>query len=136
MIYSLALPWMPVFNLVPIGGFAEMDILYVASGFALGVIITGAATAYMLRKGDRDVPGALTKFIPVMIAALALLVLFGHANVTHAQTAIEIPTDTIFEETNNWIETFAPIAAIGIGITVALAVLGYLGKMIASAFKA
>lgn len=51
-------------------------------------------------------------------------------------TSLTIPTDTIFSETNNWIVTFAPIAAIGIGITVALAVLGYLGKMIAGAFKA
>jgi hypothetical protein len=60
--------------------------------------------------------------------------------VTYAQTAvpptITIPTDIIFSETNNWITTFAPIAAIGIGITVSLAVLGYLGKMIAGAFKA
>jgi hypothetical protein len=48
---------------------------------------------------------------------------------------ITIPTDIIFTEANNWIETFAPIAAIGIGISIALAVLGYLGKMIIGAFK-
>ena len=54
---------------------------------------------------------------------------------TAAPTVLEIPTGVIFSETNNWLETFAPIAAIGIGITIALAVLGYLGKMIVSAFK-
>lgn len=48
---------------------------------------------------------------------------------------LQIPTGVIFSETNNWLTTFAPIAAIGIGITIALAVLGYLGKMIVSAFK-
>jgi len=38
-------------------------------------------------------------------------------------------------ETNSWMATFAPVAAIGIGISIALAVLGYLGKMIKSAFN-
>ncbi len=47
-----------------------------------------------------------------------------------------IPTNQIFSETNNWLVTFAPIASIGIGISIALAVLGYLGSMIKSAFKA
>lgn len=81
----------------------------------------------------------------LLLVVLMLLLVVGPAA---AQTAtpvpptaiptnasIEIPTNVIFTETNTWIETFAPIAAIGIGITVALAVLGYLGKMIASAFK-
>lgn len=49
--------------------------------------------------------------------------------------SLVLPTGVIFSETNNWLETFAPIAAIGIGITIALAVLAYLGKMIVSAFK-
>lgn len=55
-----------------------------------------------------------------------------------AQTAtpsIQVPTSQIFSETNSWISTFAPIAAIGIGITVALAVLGYIGNQIAKAFR-
>jgi hypothetical protein len=49
--------------------------------------------------------------------------------------SIDLPVGVIFSETNNWIEQFAPLAAIGIGITIALAVLGYLGHMIVSAFK-
>jgi predicted CDP-diglyceride synthetase/phosphatidate cytidylyltransferase len=48
---------------------------------------------------------------------------------------LNIPTDVLFTSTNSWLTTFAPIAAIGIGITIALAVLGYLGKMIVSAFR-
>jgi hypothetical protein len=69
------------------------------------------------------------------LATLLLLQVIAAA----AQTAtpvpsLDIPTDVIFDEANTWIVTFAPIAAIGIGITIALAVLGYIGKMIAQAF--
>jgi hypothetical protein len=52
-----------------------------------------------------------------------------------SRPTITIPTSVIFSQSNTWIATFAPISAIGIGITIALAVLGYLGKMIAGAFK-
>lgn len=74
------------------------------------------------------------KLTGVMIAAFVMAVT---ALPSFAQTAVplEIPTNVIFSETNNWLETFAPIAAIGIGISIALAVLGYLGKMIVSAFR-
>lgn len=54
---------------------------------------------------------------------------------TSAPVVLTLPTGLIFSETNNWMETFAPVAAIGIGITIALAVLAYLGKLIVGAFK-
>jgi hypothetical protein len=54
---------------------------------------------------------------------------------TAAPAVLELPVDVIFSETNNWLGTFAPVAAIGIGITIALAVLGYLGRLIVGAFK-
>ncbi len=117
-----------------------MESLYVALGFVLGAVWVGVGTRVLLGNGGF---GYIREMAPALLAALAVLVLFGQHGVTLAQTAtpvpattITIPTDTLFEATNDWIETFAPIAAIGIGITVALAVLGYLGKMIASAFKA
>lgn len=71
-----------------------------------------------------------------VFAVLAAMLVVGVVSAA-AQTPVplDIPTDVIFSETNNWLTTFAPIAAIGIGITIALAVLGYLGKMIVSAFK-
>jgi hypothetical protein len=69
----------------------------------------------------------------VLIAMLAIGVVSAAAQST--PVPLEIPTGVIFSETNNWLTTFAPIAAIGIGITIALAVLGYLGKMIVSAFR-
>jgi hypothetical protein len=77
-----------------------------------------------------------------MLAATAVVALasFAQTAVTHAQTAtpvpnLSIPTSTIFNEANTWIQVFAPIAAIGIGIAIAIAVLGYVGKMIIGAFK-
>lgn len=73
-----------------------------------------------------------TLMLAILISMLALSVVPAFAQ---TPVPLEIPTDVIFSETNNWLTTFAPIAAIGIGITIALAVLGYLGKMIVSAFK-
>jgi hypothetical protein len=69
----------------------------------------------------------------VLVAMLVVGVVSAAAQST--PVPLDIPVDVIFSETNNWLGTFAPIAAIGIGITIALAVLGYLGKMIVGAFK-
>lgn len=80
----------------------------------------------------------LKQYLPVFLAALlTVMVLDASATLAQESTAVplDIPTDVIFTETNNWIATFAPIAAIGIGITIAIAVLAYIGKMIASAFR-
>ena len=52
-----------------------------------------------------------------------------------AQVTLTIPTDDIFTAINSWIVTFAPIVAIGIGISAAIAILGYVGAMIVSAFR-
>lgn len=82
------------------------------------------------------------------IATLLIVGVFLLSNVaiSYAQTStpvpptatpiatLDIPINTIMIGTNSWLATFAPIAAIGIGISIALAVLGYLGKMIKSAF--
>lgn len=106
----------------------------VLAAFVAGVLLTAAYTGVKIKRPDLS---KLTRFSPALVAALCLTALAFAAGPSLAQTQVplEIPTDVIFTETNTWIETFAPIAAIGIGITVALAVLGYLGKMIAGAFK-
>jgi hypothetical protein len=72
-----------------------------------------------------------------VFAVLAAMLVVGVVSAAAQSTPVplDIPVDVIFSETNNWLGTFAPIAAIGIGITIALAVLGYLGKMIVGAFK-
>lgn len=82
----------------------------------------------------------------LILLALLLLILLLQVAPIFAQTAtpipptatpvrLNVPTNVIFTETNSWMGTFAPVAAIGIGISIALAVLGYLGKMIKSAFN-
>lgn len=105
-------------------------------GFIVGVLTVFAGTAFMLRKGDRDVAGPFRN-VSALALAFVVVSLLSSVSPTLAQTPVplEIPTNVIFSETNNWLATFAPIAAIGIGIAIALAVLGYLGKMITSAFK-
>jgi response regulator of citrate/malate metabolism len=121
-----------------------MDISTLGVGFGLGMIVSFIVTfVYLLPKVDARLSNRVEKQGKKIVSvALALLMvgifLAGQVAITLAQTAVplEIPTDVIFTEANNWISTFAPIAAIGIGITIALAVLGYIGKMIASAFKA
>lgn len=84
-------------------------------------------TAWIKRNGSMSTAAAV-------VGLMLLNTVAAHAQ-TAEPVAIEIPTDVIFTETNNWIVTFAPIAAIGIGITVALAVLGYIGKIIKGAFQ-
>lgn len=53
-----------------------------------------------------------------------------------AQTPVPIVIDTneIFTQTNNWIDVFLPIVAIGAGISIALAILTFIVKQIVSAF--
>lgn len=68
------------------------------------------------------------KYIFVMALVLSI------GAMSFAQTAISVDTDAIFAEVNNWIVVFLPIVAIGIGISVALAILTFIGKQIVNAF--
>ena len=53
-----------------------------------------------------------------------------------AQTPVPITVDTneIFTQTNNWIDVFLPIVAIGAGISIAIAILTFIVRQIVSAF--
>lgn len=44
-------------------------------------------------------------------------------------------TNTFFQQSNFWMDLFAPIIAIGIGIAIALAILTFIGKQILDAFR-
>lgn len=66
---------------------------------------------------------------------MLVLLLVGAVMPAFAQVTLTIPTDDIFSSINDWIVTFAPIVAIGIGISAAIAILGYVGAMIVSAFR-
>lgn len=81
----------------------------------------------------RDRLAGIAVFALLMIVMVAPIA--AQTPVPTATPGINVPTGTIFSQTNSWISTFAPIAAIGIGITVALAVLGYIGKQITKAFR-
>jgi len=70
----------------------------------------------------------------VLMLSVFMFVLAGNA---FAQTPVPIvvPTNEIFTQTNNWISTFAPIVAIGAGISIALAILGFIVGEIVKAFR-
>ncbi len=57
------------------------------------------------------------------------------AFVSHASTTITIDTNVLFAAVNGWITTFLPIAAIGMGIAIALAVIAFVGDAILQGFK-
>lgn len=69
--------------------------------------------------------------IGAMFAALLAM-----TAVSFAQTPVPlvVPTNDIFESVNTWLEVFAPIVAIGVGIAIALAILTFIGKQILQAF--
>ena len=71
----------------------------------------------------------LPALVGLLLATLLPQVAFAQS------TTIEIPTDVIFSSVNSWIVVFAPIAAIGIGISVALGVLTYVGITILSGIR-
>ncbi len=56
---------------------------------------------------------------------------------TFAVTPVPLVIDTndIMTQTNSWIGTFSPIIAIGIGMSLALAILSFIGYTMISAFK-
>lgn len=114
-----------------------MDVTTFLLGMLVGIALCAVLSAvlYSYIKGKKLSPAA-SKYIPALVAVLLTLA-FALPRAAFAQTPVplEIPTNVIFTETNNWLQTFAPIAAIGIGITLALAVLGYIGKLIISAFR-
>jgi hypothetical protein len=112
---------------------------FVFTVFIYGICVGMIGTAgYLTTYSKPPSFGRIDRYLPHLTLAFVVVALLA-AGPALAQdptnVPLEIPTNVIFTETNSWIETFAPIAAIGIGITIALAVLGYLGKMIAGAFK-
>lgn len=68
---------------------------------------------------------------------LVAIAIFIMSVPTYAQTPVPlvINTNDIMTQTNTWIATFSPIQAIGIGMALALAILGFIGAMMISAFS-
>ncbi len=78
----------------------------------------------------------LNDHISTLQIRVLFLVLFlvGGVIPSFAQVTLTIPTDDIFTSINDWIATFAPIVAIGIGIAAAIAILNFVGMQIVKAF--
>jgi putative Mn2+ efflux pump MntP len=68
---------------------------------------------------------------------LMLLIFVLGVVVSFAQTPVPIEVDVneIFISTNSWITVFTPIIAIGVGISIALALLTFIGRQIIGAFR-
>lgn len=73
-----------------------------------------------------------TKLLLIVVFVLAFAVAPAFA-----QTPVPLVVDTnpMFVQANTWIVIFAPIVAIGVGISIALAILTFIGKQILDAFK-
>lgn len=92
----------------------------------------------------------LTKHAPIV--AFVLVCVFMSALTASAQTNTPVPptavpptaippvqltvdTNQLFTSANNWISNLMPVLAIGIGITIAIAILTFVGAQIIKAFK-
>ena len=69
------------------------------------------------------------------LKAIMVMMFVFNAYAVFAQVTITVDTDPIFTETNSWITVFTPIVAIGIGISIALAILTFIGREIVNAFR-
>lgn len=79
----------------------------------------------------------ITRFISSHRLLVLFVLAFSMSAVAFAQTPvpIEIDTNELFTSANTWIATFLPIMAIGIGISIALAILTFIGVQIVKAFR-
>jgi hypothetical protein len=73
----------------------------------------------------------------MFITALTLAVLALPSIMAHAQEepSLDIDMAPIFEQTNYWTSQLFPILAIGIGITIAIALIGFIGASVTKAFR-
>jgi hypothetical protein len=118
-----------------------MLIIGISIGFLIGLVVMCVAVWYLLKTKH---PLVMPKNAPRIGSLIAVALMIGmmgfmQAHGVRADTAtpyptLNIPVAPVFDSTNNWMVTFAPIAAISIGIMLATKVLGYLGKSLGSAF--
>ena len=72
----------------------------------------------------------LSHWVQILVAGLMIAVVLMPQLASHASTAITIDTDVLFGSVNDWISTFLPIFAIGLGIAIALAIIAIVGDSI------
>jgi hypothetical protein len=82
-----------------------------------------------------SIKATLKNKITVLFIVLAVLALLAVPAFAQTPVPLEIDTNQLFSSTNTWIAVFLPIMAIGIGISIALALLTFIGQRIIAAFK-
>lgn len=82
-----------------------------------------------------SIKATLKNKITVLFIVLAVLALLAVPAFAQTPVPLEIDTNQLFSSTNTWIGVFLPIMAIGIGISIALALLTFIGNRIIAAFK-
>ena len=82
-------------------------------------------------------PTYVKRFIAAYLMTFMLVLGGAFPAPAMAQTPVPlvVPTNEIFTQTNTWMEVFAPVVAIGVGIAIALAILGFIGNEILKAFR-
>ncbi len=72
-----------------------------------------------------------------ILLVMCLMMMVAGSALAQSSTPVPIVVDTnpIFQQANNWIEIFGPIIAIGVGISIAIAILTFIGNQIIKAFK-
>ncbi|MCU0463210.1 MAG: hypothetical protein MUF38_01430 [Anaerolineae bacterium] len=77
--------------------------------------------------------------IVLAMLVLTTAVAFAQTNTpippTATNVAISVDTNEIFTSANSWIVTFTPIISIGLGISIAIAILLFIGREILKAFR-
>jgi hypothetical protein len=71
----------------------------------------------------------------LVLLTIVVLVMAAPAFAQSTPVPIVVDTNEIFTQTNTWIEVFLPIIAIGVGISVALAILTFIGNQIVKAIR-
>lgn len=73
--------------------------------------------------------------VKLLMTALAFMIVLMPQVKSFASTTITIDTDVLFSSVNDWITVFLPIAAIGLGIAIALAVIAFVGDAVLQGFR-
>lgn len=77
-----------------------------------------------------------TKLMEIRLRLILLFLMFGTGAVpSFAQVELTVDTDALFTQANTWIGVFDDVYAIGIGISIAIAVLSLIGYLIVKALK-
>lgn len=91
--------------------------------------------ARLTKAGQRALSYLRERLLTISLTAFVFMFIALPQIMARASTTITIDTDLLFSSVNDWIVVFLPIAAIGLGISIALAVIDLVGDSILSGFS-